>query len=57
MGMVADLIELPSIAWATTLIFQGAKHSRFIDQDRAKWWILLLISAAVGYGICYLHKG
>ena len=53
-GMAVDLVELPSIAWATCLIFQGAKHISWVHQDHWKWWILPLIALVVGYGICYL---
>ena len=53
-GAFTDLNELTSIAWATTFIFQGIKHWKWVQQDRWKWWLLPLIAVVAGYGICYV---
>lgn len=46
--------ELPGIAWLVTFLYQGVKHSRFVNQDRDKWWILPVLALLVGFGLFWL---
>lgn len=46
--------ELPGIAWLVTFCYQGLKHSRFVNQDRAKWWLLPVLAFIIGFGLFWL---
>lgn len=52
-GHYADLPELEPTAWGATLVYQGIKHWRHIDQDHYKWFILPLLGAIISFGIVY----
>lgn len=46
-NVATDDPGIPAFAWVVTLIVQGAKNSRFINQDRHKWLLIPMLAFVV----------
>lgn len=40
--------EVAGLSWIATFAFEGAKKSRFINQDRDQWWLLPALGLIIG---------
>jgi hypothetical protein len=47
-NVTTDTPEATALSWLVTFWFQGLKHSKHVNQDHAKWFILPLIAFVVG---------
>lgn len=52
-GAFTDLNELAPSAYAGMFLYQGIKHWNRVNQDHAKWWLLPLICAVIGFIIVF----